>query len=358
MSRWATPERCQALQEQLIAWQRQHGRNDLPWQQPATPYRVWISEIMLQQTRVETVVPYFERFMERYPDVAALAAAELDDVLALWAGLGYYARARNLHAAAQRIQTDWGGQLPAELSALQTLPGIGPSTAGAIRSLGHGQPAPILDGNVKRVLARLAGVEGWPGRSPVAKQLWALSAALTPEAECRRFNQGLMDLGALVCTPRDPACNACPLAASCTARAAGNPETYPAPRPARQRPRREVRLLLIEHADALLLERRPATGIWGGLWSLPECPPSEDPVTRALRLGARCEPAGDLPARHHALTHFELIMQPTRLRWNAATPDIGEPDPQRIWFRPGQDTLPGLPAPILRILRDAGYPVA
>ncbi|MBK5935307.1 MAG: A/G-specific adenine glycosylase [Halorhodospira halophila] len=357
MRRWATPDRCQALQEQLIAWQRQHGRNDLPWQQPATPYRVWISEVMLQQTRVETVVPYFERFMGHYPDVIDLAHAELDDVLGLWAGLGYYARARNLHAAAQRIEADWNGHLPDELAALQTLPGIGPSTAGAIRSLGHGLPAPILDGNVKRVLARLAGIEGWPGRNPVARELWALSAALIPEDDCRRFNQGLMDLGALVCTPQEPACLLCPLASACTARAAGHPEAYPAPRPARRRPRRQRQLLLIEHTDTLLLERRPATGIWGGLWSLPECQPDEDPLARAQALGAHCEPAGRLPERHHALTHFELILQPVRLRWHTAATAVGEPTAQRRWFRPGQETLPGLPAPIRRILRDAGYPV-
>ncbi len=357
MGGWASAERRRALREQLVAWQRQHGRNDLPWQRPATPYRVWISEVMLQQTRVETVVPYFERFMGHYPQVADLARAELDDVLGLWAGLGYYARARNLHAAAQRIQIEWGGELPEELEALQALPGIGPSTAGAIRSLGHGLPAPILDGNVKRVLARIAGIEGWPGRSPVARELWALSAALVPEEDCRRFNQGLMDLGALVCTPREPACLLCPLASICTARATGTPEAYPTPRPARQRPRRPVRLLLIEHADTLLLERRPASGIWGGLWSLPECPPEQDPLTRAQALGAHCVPTGELPQRHHALTHFELVLQPMRLQWSAAATAVGEPGRQQDWFRPGQEALPGLPAPIRRILRDAGYPI-
>ncbi len=353
---WENPEQRRALQAQLIAWQERHGRHDLPWQQPATPYRVWISEVMLQQTRVETVIPYFQRFMARYPDIPALASAELDDVLALWAGLGYYARARNLHAAARAVTAEHGGELPTTLAALQALPGIGPSTAGAIRSLGHGLPAPILEGNVKRILARLAAIPEWPGRSPVARRLWTIAEALVPEQHCRAFNQGLMDLGALVCTPRAPACSDCPLASACAARATGAPEAYPGARPSRQRPQRQVRLLLIEDGGGLLLEQRPPTGIWGGLWSLPECATEDDPVARARALGAVCEPAGELAPRLHAFTHFELHMQPSRLRRVGAPPEAREPAAGLRWFRPDREALPGLPAPIRRILTEAGYP--
>ncbi|MFP4147029.1 MAG: A/G-specific adenine glycosylase [Halorhodospira sp.] len=352
---WQDHEDRRALQQALVCWQRAHGRHDLPWQQPATPYRVWISEVMLQQTRVETVVPYFRRFMARFPEVSTLAAADLDTVLERWAGLGYYARARRLHAAAQAINDHHGGVLPVELAALQALPGIGPSTAGAIRSLGHGLPAPILDGNVKRILARLVALGGWPGRSPVARQLWRLAEALTPEQDCRAFNQGLMDLGALVCTPRAPACGCCPLAFACAARALGTPEAYPGARPPRKRPQRRVRLLLIEEDGALLLQQRPPAGVWGGLWSLPECAEQEDPAEQAQALGMHCQRLGELPERRHAFTHFELLMQPIRLRWIRASATAQEPIPRLRWFRPQREPLPALPAPIRRILADSGF---
>ena len=235
----------------LLAWFDDHGRHDLPWQRAATPYRVWVSEIMLQQTQVAVVVPYFERFMARFPDVASLAAAELDAVLHLWSGLGYYARARHLHRAARVVVAEHQGRVPERIEALEALPGIGRSTAGAILSLALGQHQPILDGNCKRVLARCFAVSGWPGSSAVLAKLWALAEALTPVARVGAFNQAMMDLGATLCTRTKPACHACPLAERCQALAQDAVGAYPAPKPRKQKPLRAVQLLLI---------RDPASG--------------------------------------------------------------------------------------------------
>lgn len=348
------PPTTAAVQQRLVAWQRRYGRNELPWQRPATPYRVWVSEIMLQQTRVETVVPYFERFMAHFPDVERLAAAERDAVLALWAGLGYYARARNLHAAAGRIAAEHAGALPQGLAELQQLPGIGASTAGAIRSLGHGLPAPILDGNAKRIFARLGAVPGWPGHTATARRLWRLAEALTPADErCAPFNQGLMDLGSLVCTPRAPACADCPLAFACAARAEGRPEAYPGRRPPRRRPLRTTRLLLIEGEAGVLLQQRPPAGVWGGLWSLPECPEAGDPAACARALGVVTDAGRALEPRYHAFTHFELRMLPVRLRYLDDAPAAREEGQPLRWYRPGSEPAPALAAPIQRLLAEA-----
>ncbi|MBK1733760.1 A/G-specific adenine glycosylase [Halorhodospira abdelmalekii] len=357
--RWHDPALIEALRARLLDWQRSCGRHELPWQQPATPYRVWISEIMLQQTRVESVIPYFERFIQRFPDPHALAAAPLEAVLEHWAGLGYYARARNMHRAADEIVARWGGAVPSELADLQALPGIGPSTAGAIRSLGHGLPAPILDGNVKRILARLDDIAGWPGQSAVARQLWQLSACLVPpDGDCARFNQGLMDLGARLCLRRAPHCNRCPLAFACLAQQRGRTADVPAPRPPRVRPLRRLRLLLIERDDAVLLEQRPAAGIWGGLWSLPECALSDDPCQWVFqRFGWPVERGRELAVRRHALTHFELELHPLFLHSLERVDEplrIAEPGaalPLR-WYRPSNESSPGLPAPIARLLEE------
>ncbi|HET8551115.1 MAG TPA: A/G-specific adenine glycosylase, partial [Gammaproteobacteria bacterium] len=256
----------------LLAWFASHGRHALPWQREPTPYRVWVSEIMLQQTQVATVIPYFKRFMARFPDLATLAAAPLDDVLALWSGLGYYARARNLHRAAQSAVAEYGGELPASLDELMAFPGIGRSTAGAILSLSRGQRHPILDGNVKRVLARFHAIAGWPGDKRVADRLWEFAESHTPVADCAAYTQAIMDFGATVCTRRNPACDICPMSANCEAYALGRQHDFPAPRARRGYPERNVRVLVIEAEGAVLLEKRPPTGIWGGLWSLPELP--------------------------------------------------------------------------------------
>ncbi len=254
----------------LLDWYDHHGRRDLPWQSEPTPYRVWVSEIMLQQTQVSTVIPYYRRFMQSFPDVAALAAAGQDQVLHHWSGLGYYARARHLHAAAQRVVQS-GGAFPDTLEAVMALPGVGRSTAGAILALACAQRHPILDGNVKRVLARFHAVDGWPGQATVQKRLWQLAEMYTPHARVAHYTQAIMDLGATLCTRGRPDCGQCPVRSGCAAHGSSRQADYPAPRPARILPVRTVTMLLLgNQASELLLERRPPTGIWGGLWSFPE----------------------------------------------------------------------------------------
>ena len=272
----ADTEHSHRIAAPLLQWARAHGRHNLPWQQPATPYRVWISEIMLQQTQVNTVIPYYERFLERFQDLVSLANAPLDDVLALWSGLGYYARARNLHRTAIMCRDRYGGHLPDSLDALTALPGIGRSTAGAIMALGFGQRAPILDGNVKRVLARYHAVEGWPGKTAVLRTLWDIAERETPQENIAAYTQAIMDLGATVCTRSQPSCGLCPLAARCTARLQGNQAAYPAPKPRRTRPRRDTTFVWAEAGGLVLFEQRPPNGIWGGLLCLPEIPGSQD----------------------------------------------------------------------------------
>lgn len=331
----------------VLAWYRRHGRHDLPWQRPATPYRVWVSEVMLQQTQVGTVIPYFERFMARFPDVASLAAAAEDEVLALWSGLGYYARARNLHRAARVLVEDHGGEFPATRAEIEALPGIGRSTAGAILSLARGERHAILDGNVKRVLARVHAVPGWPGRSPVARALWSLAEAYTPAADAAAYNQAMMDLGATVCRRR-PDCGRCPVAAGCLARERGQQADFPAPRPRRERPLRRTRMLLIRDARRVLLLRRPPNGIWGGLWSPPECPPEVDPAGWCRdRLGLEIAPGEPWAALEHGFTHFRLQIEPLPATLRGGGLMEG---PEHVWYNPASEQPQGLPAPVGRLL--------
>ncbi|MBA1149170.1 A/G-specific adenine glycosylase [Ectothiorhodospiraceae bacterium WFHF3C12] len=339
----------EAFAAAVLDWFRRHGRHNLPWQQPATPYRVWVSEVMLQQTQVKTVIPYFERFMARFPDATSLAAADQDEVLGLWSGLGYYARARNLHKAAQRIVEDHGGELPAELDALVALPGIGRSTAGAILSLAHGQWAPILDGNVKRVLARFHGIAGWPGETAVARELWHLAERNTPQADVAAFNQAMMDLGAMICLRRRPLCQACPVAGGCVAHGEHAEEAYPTPRPKKTLPTRRTRMLVLEHDGAVLLQRRPPAGVWGGLWSLPECPDDADPVAHCRdELGLHAAHQGALPRLRHSFTHFHLDIEPHRLR---VTDGAGVMDTaESVWYNPAHAAPGGMAAPVTRLL--------
>jgi A/G-specific adenine glycosylase len=330
----------------VLDWYDRHGRTELPWQNPATPYRVWISEIMLQQTRVETVRGYFERFVARFPDVRVLAAADPDEVLALWSGLGYYARARNLHRAARTVVDEHGGELPDDLEALIALPGIGRSTAGAIQSLGRGRAHAILDGNVKRVLARHAGIEGWPGRTPVQRALWAEAEARTPRARTAAFNQAMMDLGAMICLRR-PLCAACPVAQDCTARLDQRTVELPAARPKRSVPQRETVALVLQRPSdgAILLERRPPAGIWAGLWSLPEFD-DESGLSQWLAARLGDVDAEALGAVEHAFTHFRLRIHPRRVL--AEPPPAVADDDGHGWY--GLDSAPGgLPAPIRRL---------
>jgi len=331
----------------VLDWYRRHGRHDLPWQRPATAYRVWVSEVMLQQTQVATVIPYFERFMARFPDVASLAAAGEDEVLALWSGLGYYARARNLHRAARALVAQHGGRFPATRESLEALPGIGRSTAGAILSLARGERRAILDGNVKRVLARFHAVPGWPGQTAVARELWSLAEAYTPAADAAAYNQAMMDLGATVCRRR-PDCGRCPVAAGCRARAEGRPQAYPGPRPSRERPLRRTRMLLIRGEGGVLLLRRPPSGIWGGLWSPPECPPDADPAAWCrARLGLEIATGEAWPALEHGFTHFRLQIEPLPARLLGGRLMEG---PEHVWYNPGSTRPQGLPAPVSRLL--------
>ena len=342
------PDLPPGLAERVVAWQRAHGRHDLPWQQPPEPWRVWISEIMLQQTRVETVLPYFRRFVAAFPHPAALAAASVDEVLGHWAGLGYYARARNLHRAARRIVEQHAGRIPETLEGLMALPGIGRSTAGAILALAHGRPCAILDGNVRRVLARLRAVPGWPGSPSVQRRLWALSEALVPQSDVRAYTQGLMDLGAMVCTRARPACGRCPLSDDCRAFTAGRVDEFPAPRPRRERPLKELNMVFLERSDgAVLLQRRPPAGVWGGLWTLPEWDGAEPVGTWAGGLGVCCGETEEVTRLAHGLTHFQLEIRVLRAPCRPAGAMEG---PDVIWYKPGDPRLPAVPAPVRRLL--------
>ena len=301
----------------LLAWFDRHGRHDLPWQRDPTPYRVWVSEIMLQQTRVAAVIPYFERFTARFPDVDALAGAELDEVLGLWSGLGYYARGRNLHAAARAVCANHGGRFPDTFEELVALPGIGRSTAGAILALAFGRRYPILDGNAKRVLARYHAVAGWPGESRVGARLWSLAERLTSRRRVGDYTQAIMDLGATLCTRTRPTCLLCPLADGCRAHALGDPTGFPAPRPKRAYPTREKLLVVMRDAvGRVLVERRPPSGIWGGLWSFPEASADLDlESAAAAAAAARClrlRPGRvrALAPVEHGFTHFRLRATP------------------------------------------------
>jgi A/G-specific adenine glycosylase len=343
--------------QRLLAWFEREGRRDLPWQHPQTAYRVWVSEIMLQQTQVAAVIPYFERFVARFPSIAALAAAPLDDVLACWAGLGYYARARNLHRAAGIVVSRHGAALPPSFDDVAALPGIGRSTAGAILAQAFGLRHPILDGNAKRVLARYHAVRGWPGEREVERRLWALAELHTPAERVADYTQAIMDLGATLCTRRRPACTVCPLAESCRACRLGIQERLPAPRPKRERPRRRRVMLVVRDLDGrVLLERRPERGIWGGLYSLPEL--EDGDAARAWcerRLGA--SPAGErvLPEVAHAFTHFDLAIEPRLVSLAGGCRAIMDSE-NLVWYNAAARTRVGIAAPIRSLLETLPLP--
>lgn len=344
-----------SFSERLLDWFDRHGRHDLPWQHPREPYRVWLSEIMLQQTQVATVIPYFQRFVQRFPDLHSLAEAPQDDVLALWAGLGYYARARNLQRCAQALVTA-GGHWPRELDALSALPGIGRSTAAAILAQAFGLRHAILDGNVRRLLARHAGVAGWPGLPAVQKKLWAQAEARLPTRRLADYTQALMDLGAGPCNARRPDCAHCPVSADCAALQQDRVKELPAPRPRRARPRRSQALLLIYREDgALLMERRPPSGLWGALWCPPLADPDHTPEALSARLGIALIPDGRLPAIQHAFTHFDLELQP--LCFAIGSGQALHEDGAQRWFSMACDApLPGMPAPVARLLARLSAP--
>ncbi|MFN2360388.1 MAG: A/G-specific adenine glycosylase [Marinobacter sp.] len=337
----------------LLAWYDENGRHDLPWHHDRTPYRVWVSEIMLQQTQVTTVIPYFQAFMQRFPDVAALAKAPVDDVLSHWSGLGYYARARNLQKAAQQVVEHHGGEFPADQEQLEALPGIGRSTAAAILAQAFQQRATILDGNVKRVLARYHVIRGWPGQTSVLKQLWARAEEHTPDQRIRDYTQAIMDLGAMVCTRSRPACDSCPLQSGCEAYTTGEASLYPGSKPKKAKPEKTTWMVILEdHQGRILLERRPPSGIWGGLWSLPELDPAygpeELPDACERAFGFNCSEPELTSGFRHTFSHYHLHIQPARLSV-ANTVHVAD-NGDRQWIHRDQALTLGLPAPIRTIL--------
>jgi len=330
----------------VVGWQRLHGRHDLPWQRTRDPYRIWLSEVMLQQTRVETVLPYFERFLRRFPDVRELARTPVGEVLRLWSGLGYYARARNLHRAA-KVVIERGG-FPRSQYELAELPGIGRSTAAAIAAFAFGARAAILDGNVRRVLARCFGVCGFPGDPAVTRALWSLAEAELPEKSIRGYTQGLMDLGATLCLRAKPRCDACPLASRCVALRERRVDEIPAPRPRRQLPQREVRWLLLVQRGRVLLERQPEKGLWGGLWVFPQLEGS-DARSAGRSLGCDVGTARPLPALEHGFTHFQLTVWPL-LCDVRRTPSAARRHDRR-WVDIRQAERGAVPVPVRTLLR-------
>lgn len=338
--------------DHLLNWYAQHGRRDLPWQTRPSPYRVWVSEIMLQQTQVATVIPYYERFMQCFPDIETLARAGQDQVLHYWSGLGYYARARHLHAAAKQVLEQHHGRFPEDFDAVAALPGIGRSTAGAILALACGQSHPILDGNVKRVLARYHAVAGWPGQAQVQRQLWSLAGQHTPPQASAAYTQAMMDLGATVCTRTRPRCDVCPLHYGCAARAAGQQTDYPSPRPKKTLPVRSVcMLLLCNEATEVLLEKRPPAGIWGGLWSFPESG-SEDEAVDWCRntLGFTLAEIERWPVMRHTFSHFHLDITPLLAQAREGSGAVME-DKGRLWYNPTGTRQYGLAAPVAVLLQ-------
>ena len=339
----------------LLAWFDQSGRHDLPWQHPRAPYRVWLAEIMLQQTQVKTAMPYFERFVSVFPTLPALASASLDEVLAQWSGLGYYARARNLHATARLCVELHGGELPRDYDALVALPGIGRSTAGAILAQAWGDPFAILDGNVKRVLTRYHGIAGWPNTPAVEKQLWVLAREHLPTERMADYTQAQMDFGATLCTRQNPACMLCVLKEDCVALRDGRVEELPTPRPGKPLPERSALMLLLENASGeVLLQRRPPAGIWASLWSLPEADDHEQArhwfSTHLHGDYDRAEPMAEIL---HSFSHYRLRMQPLFWRALAAQERVRDNDDLR-WVARGDLLSLGLPAPIRKLLRDQG----
>lgn len=343
----------------LLAWFEDHGRHDLPWQRDASPYHVWLSEVMLQQTQVSTVIPYYEAFTKRFPTVEALATAPLDDVLHHWSGLGYYARARNLQKAAKQVVEQHGGHFPADLEALESLPGVGRSTAGAILSSALGGRAPILDGNVKRVLARFHAVEGWPGKTAVSKKLWELSELHTPHTRVADYTQAIMDLGATLCTARKPACVICPQMETCEARKLGTPELFPGKKPKKTLPVKSTVFVIAVAPDGeIFLERRPEQGIWGGLWCFPEVTTAAEAETLCEeKLKVNAERIEELGGLRHTFSHYHLDITPLLLQLPRTPAAVSEGSTLSSW--PSHE-LPqvGLAAPVAKIWKKVAQIIA
>jgi A/G-specific adenine glycosylase len=340
---------AQQFAQVVLDWYQRYGRKTLPWQLDKTAYQVWLSEVMLQQTQVATVIPYFQRFMARFPNVRALAEAPLDEVLHLWTGLGYYARARNLHKAAQAIVAQHGGEFPTTFEEIHALPGIGRSTAGAVLSLALGQHYPILDGNVKRVLARCYAVEGWPGKKEVENRLWEISENVTPAKGVGQFNQAMMDLGAMVCTRSKPKCELCPLSLGCIAYAHHSWAKYPGKKPKQTLPEKTAYFLLLQHGERAWLEQRPAIGLWGGLFCFPQFSEREEMELWLQQRGLKNNRREQLTAFRHTFSHFHLDIVPIWLEMDAAGSSMDEG--AGLWYNLAQPPSVGLAAPVDRLLQ-------
>lgn len=343
-----TPEHFSSA---VLEWYDQHGRHDLPWQADKTAYNTWISEIMLQQTQVATVIPYYQRFMERFPTVESLAEAEQDEVLHLWTGLGYYARARNLHKAAKIVTNEYNGAFPQSVTELEELPGIGRSTAGAVLSISTGKWAPILDGNVKRVLARYYALEGWPGTTANQKLLWSHAEANTPQQRVGEYTQAMMDLGATLCTRSKPSCLLCPLQPSCKAFEQGQTDQLPAPKPKKEKPVKQTYMLILhQHSKKeVLLYQRPPTGIWGGLWGFPEVADLRD-TRNETGLELEEQSIQTLEPMRHTFSHFHLDITPVKARVNTPTDSVME-GKALLWYNIEQPENVGLAAPVKKLLQ-------
>lgn len=336
----------------LLRWYDQHGRKSLPWRENVSPYRVWISEIMLQQTQVKTVIPYFQRFIQRFPNLDELAGATEDEVLHLWTGLGYYSRARNLHQAAKIMRTT--ARFPNKMEALMALPGIGRSTAGAILSIAFNQATPILDGNVRRILTRFHAIEGFPASTLVSQQLWNWAQLYTPKERVADYTQAIMDLGASLCTRTKPQCHACPIADSCQAHQQKRETAFPNSKIPKKVPIREITMIIFHDAinRRILLEKRPPVGIWGGLWSFPECPEQENLERWSQQHYGICgTKIKELPQIKHKLSHFQLHIKPVYLCVSARLADRVLDSARQIWYNPEQPSLRGFAAPVKRLLQ-------
>ena len=336
-----------SFSDRVLVWFDQHGRKDLPWQQNINPYRVWVSEIMLQQTQVQTVIPYYTRFMQSFPDISTLANAVSDAVLQHWSGLGYYARARNLHKAAQIIRDDHAGVFPTSFDDVVNLPGIGRSTAGAILALSCDQQHPILDGNVKRVLARHEAIAGWPGKTEVSDQLWKIAAERTPTLRVAAYTQAIMDLGATVCTRSKPSCDICPVAEDCKARLGNTIADHPGRKPKKIKPLKSTIMVMAIDGDNIYLERRPPSGIWGGLWSLPEVENIDEWCEQTLR--GEPQHTESHATLRHSFSHFDLDIQAVVVRVANRSSKVAD-SADTIWHPIHDEPPGGMAAPVQQLI--------
>ncbi|GAA6134602.1 A/G-specific adenine glycosylase [Oceaniserpentilla sp. 4NH20-0058] len=332
----------------VLSWFDQHGRHDLPWQSTKTPYRVWVSEIMLQQTQVVTVIPYYQRFMASFPTVQDLANASTDEVLHHWTGLGYYARARNLHKCAQTVVEQYGGEFPQTVEALESLSGIGRSTAGAIASISMGKHAAILDGNVKRVLSRFHAIEGWPGNKKVADSMWEIAERYTPAKRTGDYTQAMMDLGATLCTRSKPKCQICPLVTQCEAYALGRVKDFPHSKPKKEKPIKSVRLLMLQHEQDVLLQQQPSSGIWGGLWIFPQQSLDDELFDHPLLIQQDINGVEHSDVFRHTFSHYHLDIHPIKVKLNAKIDQVAQSP--TLWYNLAQPASVGLAAPVKKLL--------